>query len=164
MPGINLCDTRIRTGTLTDNGARHFFRPAELKNWVAWRFSNFSYTNESQMCLVCNCCDMNNSPSRRFLLCNITAGVGNPFPRGVERKTCKVSSKVFPSLCDLMKDSFTVWTVRSTRPFERGYSGLDVVWRMLKRWQNWRNSAESNCFPLSDTNCSGIPKSIKKPR
>ena len=57
-----------------------------------------------------------------------------------------------------------VCTALSARPFVAGWYGADVLWRMPLDLTNAWNSSETNCAPLSQTICSGIPNLANKSR
>lgn len=101
------------------------------KTWFSWRRWTSTFTAFSSIFWDSRARLVNNNPPRRFRCWRSTAGVGNSFPTGVERSTGNISRRVFFSPYDLMKDSLTVYTVLSARPFDLGYSGLDVVKQIL---------------------------------
>lgn len=119
--GVRFCTHRLNTArdpffqdsttdrsVLADRGGRYIFRPVDWETWEAWRCCNCFLTTVSLIFFDFNCWDVHTSPLLRFLRCKITAGVGKPFPSGVERRICNASNKDFPSLWDLTNDSFTV--------------------------------------------------------
>ena len=100
---------------------------------------------------------------RYFLPLRISHGDGVLWSIGVVRRHNMARCGSWPLSLAFVKSCFTVCTILSANPFERGYIGEDVACSNLQFVANCLNSSDEYCGPLSDTKHSGIPCSSKIP-